>query len=24
LGLFVQDQLGAWGKAFADAGLQPE
>jgi len=24
LGLFVQDQLGAWGKAFADAGLQAE
>lgn len=24
LGLFVQEQLGAWGKAFADAGLQPE
>jgi tripartite-type tricarboxylate transporter receptor subunit TctC len=24
LGLFVQDQLGAWGKAFTDAGLQPE
>ena len=24
LGVFVQEQLGAWGKAFADAGLQPE
>jgi tripartite-type tricarboxylate transporter receptor subunit TctC len=24
LGLFVQDQLGAWGKAFTEAGLQPE
>jgi tripartite-type tricarboxylate transporter receptor subunit TctC len=24
LGLFVQDQLGAWGKAFSEAGLQPE
>ncbi len=24
LGLFVQDQLGAWGKAFAEAGLQAE
>jgi tripartite-type tricarboxylate transporter receptor subunit TctC len=24
LGLFVQDQLGAWGKAFAEAGLKPE
>ena len=24
LGVFMQEQLGAWGKAFADAGLQPE
>ena len=24
LGLFVQDQLGAWGKAFAEAGMKPE
>jgi tripartite-type tricarboxylate transporter receptor subunit TctC len=24
LGAFVQDQLGAWGKAFAEAGLKPE
>ncbi len=24
LGVFVQEQLVAWGKAFADAGLQPE